>query len=443
MAASTNTLLAQLNAAALEINPASSDYAPLLKAVTDKDFILLGESTHGSQEFYQARADITQQLILNNQLSAIAVEGDWPSVYRVNRFVRWQGVDKTATQALADFTRFPMWMWRNTVVKEFVQWLRGYNKGRPFEQQVGFYGLDMYSLYESVAQVLNYLDDVDPEAAKIARRRYGCLNHDSNEQQYGYGVKLGYRPSCEEEVVKQLVDLRKHAEQKAVASDNVTAEGLFQIEQNARLIKSAESYYRQMFSSNVRTWNLRDSHMFETLQQLRQFLSNRSNRQAKIVVWAHNSHLGDATATSMGQRGEHNLGQLVRQHYRDRSILIGLTTSRGTVTAASEWDGEAEFKNIVPSINGSIEHLLHQVKKDNFFLQLNNDLADALSQPLLQRAIGVLYLPDSERSSHYFYSHVARQFDAILHIDQTSALQPLDKHSETQHHEPETYPFGL
>src|SRR5690554_2988204 len=273
---------------------APDDYTALQRLLRNKSFVLLGEATHGTHDFYQARVAITKQLITEHGLSAIAIEGDWPSAYRGNRYVRWQGSDQSADEALSDFRRFPMWMWRNTVIQEFVDWLREHNRALPYNRQVGFYGLDMYSLYESAAAVVQYLEQVDPQAAEQARRRYGCLEHVSNERHYGYGVTLGRHSSCEEEVIKQLQELRNKAFSYLKGDGMAAEDELFQAEQNARLVQSAEAYYRQMFSSRINTWNLRDSHMSETLDNLHVHLSKRLGHSARIAVWAHNSHLGDA-----------------------------------------------------------------------------------------------------------------------------------------------------
>ncbi len=432
-----------LRKAALSLDNPPQDYAPLLNLAANKSFVLLGEATHGTHEFYETRVELTKRLIIDHGLSAIAIEGDWPSAYRVNRYVRWLGDDSSPEQALSDFTRFPLWMWRNRVIRDFVGWLREHNQGLPYEQQVGFYGLDMYSLYESVAAVLDYLDKVDPDAADAARQRYGCLDHVSSERHYGYGVTLGRRPSCEDEVVRQLMDIHQQADRYVAAGDPLAEDEQFQAEQNARLIQSAEAYYRQMFSSRVNTWNLRDTHMSDTLDLLHRHLSRRLGRSARIAVWEHNSHLGDARATEMGARGEHNVGQLTRERYGDDCCLIGFTTYKGSVTAASDWDGPAERKRVRPGLPGSIEEILSRLNRDRFWLPLRGDVAEALREPRLQRAIGVLYLPDTERASHYFRCRLADQFDAILHFEETRALEPLDPTSEWVRGEQETYPFGL
>ena len=419
------------------------DVAPVMPLIANKHFILLGEATHGTHEFYAARVEITKRLILQHGLTAIAIEGDWPSAYRVNEYVRCRGTDTNPNEALSNFQRFPLWMWRNQVVLDFIIWLREHNENLPPEKRVGFYGLDMYSLFESVSAVLEYLDQVDPEAARDARTQYACLEHFGSGQHYGYGVILGKRPSCKDEVIRVLTELHRASMRYAKEGDLVSEDDQFQAEQNARLVKSAESYYRQMFDRQANTWNLRDAHMFETLQALHTFLSQRNQCDAKIAVWEHNSHLGDARATYMSERTQYNLGQLVRQAYTDDCALIGFTTYSGTVTAASEWDGPAYRKTVRPALPNSVENIFHNSGMQNFFVPMVGDLAEVFSKSYLQRAIGVLYLPQTERASHYFDCRLANQFDAIFHFDETTALEPLDSGSEWIRGEEATYPFGV
>jgi len=449
MALDDDDLIYSIRSAATALGNAPQDgsavnISALMKDLTDKYFVLLGEATHGTREFYQARVEITKRLIIDHGITAIAIEGDWPSAARVNRYVRRQGVDANANEALSDFTRFPLWMWRNTVLLDFVIWLRRHNEGLPLTQQVGFYGLDMYSMYESVAAVLEYLDRVDPDAAADARAAYACLDRLGSERHYGYGVSLGKRASCEEEVVRQLMSLREAGLMYAREGNVLAEDDQFEAEQNARLIQSAESYYRQMFDRRVNTWNLRDSHMLDTLDHLHRHLTRRLQRPAKIVVWAHNSHVGDARATYMGERSQHTLGQLTRERYgSDACALLGFTTYTGTVTAASDWDGPAERKRVRPALTDSLEAVFHRTGLARFYLPLTGDIAQIFRRPRLQRAIGVLYLPESERASHYYECRLNEQFDAIVHIDQTHALEPLDPTSEWVAGEQATYPFNV
>ena len=428
---------------------AASDYDPLMDQVGDARFVLLGEASHGTHEFYRERAQITKRLIQQKGFNAVAVEADWPDAYRVNRFVRGENNDTEAIDALEGFKRFPTWMWRNADALDFVGWLRSYNEAQSDRLKAGFYGLDLYSLHASIQAVFGYLDKVDPDAAKRARYRYSCFEHFGEDTQaYGYAAGFGLTESCEREVVSQLIELRQRAADYASRDGRVAADDFFFAEQNARLIKNAEQYYRAMFRGSVPSWNLRDRHMAETLDLLVAHLQ-RQGQYARVVVWEHNSHLGDARATEMGERGELNVGQLVRQRYSNDARLIGFSTYSGTVTAASEWDGPAERKRVRPALKDSYEALFHDVGTARFLLSLTNrsPISNALREPRLERAIGVIYRPESERLSHYFYARLSDQFDAVMHFDQTRAVEPLERVPEwtmEELHEPaETFPYGV
>jgi erythromycin esterase-like protein len=408
--------------------------------------VLLGEASHGTHEFYRQRAEITKRLIREADFAAVAVEADWPDAYRVNRYVRGLGSDTEANQALADFERFPTWMWRNADVLDFVGWLRAENERRDSDRRAGFYGLDLYSLHSSIAAVLSYLERVDPEAAERARRRYACFDHFGEDPQaYGYATELGLSADCEAEVLRQLVDLHCRAGDYSKEGGRLARDEYFFAEQNARLVARAENYYRSMFRGRVESWNLRDAHMAETLEVLREHLAG-SNGPAKIIVWAHNSHVGDATATEMGAGGEWNIGQLVRERHGKAALLVGFTTHSGTVTAASEWNAPLERKRVLPALPGSYEALFHETGIDRFLIFPAGEeaLARGLSEPRLERAIGVIYLPETERQSHYFRASLPRQFDAVIHIDQTRAVEPLEEPAEfIPEPVPETFPFAV
>jgi erythromycin esterase-like protein len=358
------------------------------------------------------------------------------------------GEDIDSVESLADFRRFPAWMWRNADVLDFVGWLRDHNDRLPEIDRTGFYGLDLYSLYTSIEAVLRYLDRVDPEAAKRARQRYACFERfGTDEQAYGWATSLGLTRSCEDDVVRQLVELQQHAQQYARMDGRLAADEAFFAQQNARLVKNAEQYYRAMFGGAVESWNLRDQHMADTLDALAAHLAGL-NGQAKVVVWEHNSHVGDARATQMGAEGEWNVGQIVRERHGDRAVLAGFTTYSGTVTAASNWGGPAERKRARPALPGSCEALFHEVDIPGFLLTFGSANAaratTELRQPRLERAIGVVYLPETERLSHYFYARLADQFDAVIHIDETRAVEPLERTSVWERGEvPETYPSAL
>jgi erythromycin esterase-like protein len=424
-----------------------NDFDGVIDLIGDARFVLIGEASHGTHEFYRIRAQISKVLIVQRGFNAVAVEADWPDAYGVNRFVRGVGEDVDSVEALSGFRRFPQWMWRNADVLDFVGWLRAHNDEQVFEdRKCGFYGLDLYSLHASIEAVLDYLKKVDPEAAKRAREHYGCFEHFGKEiETYGYAAGFGLTPTCEDAVVKELVALRRKAMEYLQRDGQVAADAYFCAEQNARVVRNAEEYYRNMFRREVSSWNLRDTHMMESLVSLADHLG-KQGAPAKIIVWAHNSHLGDARATQMSDRGELNLGQLVRQRFGKEVALIGFTTYEGTVTAASDWDGPAERKNVRPGHPESYEALFHDVDVPNFFLNLNHniDLASHLRAERLERAIGVIYRPETEMVSHYFHARLPDQFDAVLHFDHTRAVEPLERTAEWEMGEvEETFPSGL
>ena len=424
----------------------TEDVADEILALCDNArFILIGEASHGTHEFYKYRTEITKRLIEEKGFSAVAVEADFPDAYRVNRFVRGAGKDKTASDALSDFKRFPLWMWRNREVLDFVGWLKSHNDDLKTNERIGFYGIDLYSLHSSMKAVLDYLTKTDPQAAKRARYRYSCFEHYGEDaQHYGYAAGFDLSKSCEDEAVRQLIDLRRAAEDYMNRDGFVARDEYFFAEQNARLVKNAEEYYREMFRGRVSSWNLRDRHMTETLIALSRHLETQ-NLPAKIVVWAHNSHLGDARATDMSRRGEWNVGQLVREKFKGQTVNLGFTTYEGTVTATSNWDESAQLKRVNKGMNNSYEKLFHETDIPNFFLNLRDEeIKNALNEPLLERAIGVIYRPATERGSHYFYADLSNQFDGVIHFDKTRAVEPLDKVASWTHEDmPETFPEGV
>ena len=428
------------------LSGSSADYDSLLNLVGNARFVLLGEASHGTHEFYFERAQITKQLIIEKGFTVIAIEADWPDANRVHRYVRGASNDSNADEALSGFRRFPTWMWRNTVVVEFVEWLRQFNKDvDPKKAPAGFYGLDLYSLHASIDAVLSYLQKVDPEAARRARRRYSCFEHFSQEpQEYGYAATAGIIESCEDEVVDQLVEIQRKATEFLSRDGQRATDELFFAEQNARLVKNAEQYYRSMFRGRASSWNLRDRHMVETIEALVAHLNG--SRQPKAIVWAHNSHLGDARATEMSERGELNVGQLIRERFGNEAVLVGFTTHHGSVTAASDWGEIAERKRVRPALPGSYEELFHEVGVPGFLIDLREGgrKIDILREARLERAIGVIYRPETERLSHYFHARLPEQFDAIIHIDETRAVGPLERTSVWEKGElPETYPFTV
>jgi erythromycin esterase-like protein/adenine/guanine phosphoribosyltransferase-like PRPP-binding protein len=423
-----------------ELTGAASDYDLLVERAAATRFALIGEGSHGTHEFYRERAELTKRLIAEAGYTAVAVEADWPDAYRVNCFVRRASDEAGPVEALSDFRRFPAWMWRNRDVADFIGWLREWNdalpKGAP---KVGFYGLDLYSLHTSMEAVVEFLDQVDAEAAQRARERYACFDHFSRDPQiYGYEAGTGTAEPCERQAVEQLVELQRRRAALTGHDEQVSEDRYFYAEQNARLVVNAEQYYRAAFRAGIESWNLRDVHMAETLQALVEHLES-TRGPTRAVVWEHNSHIGDARATELGQAGELNVGQLVRERHGEQALLVGFTTFTGTVTAASDWGGAAERKNVRPALAGSWEQLFHERGVPRFLLE-----PAALAGRRLQRAIGVIYRPETERNSHYFHARISQQFDAVIHIDETRAVEPLERTSEWEAGElPETFPWGV
>jgi erythromycin esterase-like protein len=403
----------------------------------DATVVLLGEATHGTSEFYRARAAITRRLIERHGFTIVAVEADWPDAARIDAYVRHRPI---APMDDDTFARFPTWMWKNEEVADLVNWMREHNRNLPEDRRAEFRGLDVYSLNASIREVLAYLDKVDPEAAAEARGRYGCLSPwQSDPARYGRAVLTGQKKPCDEKLLRQLQDmLEKRMEY--LGADG--AEAFFDAVQNARIVHAAGHYYRIMYEGSTESWNLRDRHMFDTLQNL---LARRGDG-AKAIVWAHNSHIGNAAATAMGWQGEFNIGELCRTAYRDEAVLVGFGTDRGTVAAASDWDDPMEIKQVRPSRPDSHERVFRDTGLGCFLSEWRDhagkrDLVEALSRPRLERAIGVIYRPETELYSHYFEAIMAEQFDALIWFEETKAVTPLAVgHGKGM---PETYPFGL
>jgi protein-L-isoaspartate(D-aspartate) O-methyltransferase len=413
----------------------SADMAPLLARIGDARIVLIGEASHGTSEFYRLRARISRELIARGGFSFVAIEGDWPDAARVDHYVRHAD---TLPSEWTAFARFPTWMWRNRETRAFVDWLHAHNAQRKYTQRVAFHGLDLYSLHSSIRAVLDYLDQVDPRTAQLARLRYGCLTPwQTDPATYGHAALTGEYRSCEDDVVAVLVELQR--KQQAYAEHD--GERFLDASQNARLVANAEHYYRIMYYGSRASWNLRDRHMFDTLEEL----LRHHGPASRGLVWAHNSHVGDAGATEMSDRGEFNLGQLCRQRFRDAAYAIGFGTHDGTVAAASDWDGPMLVKNVLPSLEQSYERLFHDSGEPRLLLPLrapvSPQLRTALLAPRLQRAIGVIYRPETELQSHYFQAVLPAQFDEYIWFDRTSAVTPLD--STELRGTPETYPFGL
>ena len=431
--------LASALRAAVQPLPAIEDpsFADAFESFADARVVLLGEASHGTSQFYRARAAITRRLIERHGFSIVAVEADWPDAAHIDRFVRHRPRREGEEAA---FRRFPTWMWRNREVEDFIAWLRGHNAGRAAEAMTGFYGLDLYNLSASIRAVIDYLDEVDPDAAALARERYGCLTPWSRDPAlYGrLAISEGYA-RCRRPVVEMLRELQGRRLRDAAEDGDEWLDAAA----NARLVKNAEEYYRVMYEGPAESWNLRDTHMFETLCQLLE----AKGSQAKAVVWAHNSHIGNAAYTEMGQvRGELNIGQLVKERFGDEARLIGFGTHTGTVAAATDWDGAMEIKRVRPGLPGSQEALCHETGLPSFLLDLRDDgpakLREALLASRLERFIGVIYRPETERWSHYSEAILSRQFDAWTWFDETEAVTPLPG-ADAGTGEDDLWPFGL
>jgi len=405
-------------------------YKSLLEKIADSRFVVIGEGSHGTKEFYQTRIEITRELIQKKGFMAVVIEADWPDAYGIHRYIKGKGQETNAYDSLKEISRFPLWMWRNKSIFPFIDWLKEFNASisNP-DKQIGFYGMDLYSLNASISAVIDYLKVVDPQAAERAKERYSCFDSMGVEpQNYGYLTNIGIKKHCIKEVIDQLMELQHHAMEYCRKNGIDKEDAYFFATQNARVVKNAEKYYRSMFEGQVSSWNIRDRHMVETLDILADHLEERFNKPAKMVVWAHNSHLGDARATEMGERGEVNVGQLMREQHSSTTYSIGFSTFEGTVSAADNWDEPVKCKTVNPGLEGSFEHVFHDLQYPQFLLDLrkNDKLEHYLNIPRLQRAIGVIYRPESERMSHYFLTHLPYQFDAVIHIDSTSAVEPLD-----------------
>ncbi len=440
--------------AAIPLTGGPSGLDAILDEVGHARIVMLGECTHGTHEFYAERARITRCLVEQAGFRAVAIEGDWPDAFRVNRFLRGDPRDPSPADALSGFRRFPAWMWRNADVVDLVGALRRLNDRRGDSSKVGFYGLDLYSLHSSMEAVIRHLDRVDPAAAREARARYACFDRFGEDpQRYGMLAGLGAATACEDEAIAVLLQLRRDAAAAGRARNNAhNREDAFDAEQNARLVHDAERYYRTLVQGDTSAWNLRDRHMADTLQSILQHIDEGLHAAgeagpAKVVVWAHNSHVGDARATEMGeQRDEMTLGQLARERWGASALLVGFTTAHGHVTAARDWDAPSGHRRVLPARTDSVESWLHRTGIPRFLLPLRHGgpHVAALKAPRLHRAIGVVYRPDTERHSHYLHARIADAYDALVHVDATTAVEPLEPWAEVERIDlPETYPTGV
>lgn len=427
-------LAAQIGNAAEPLPPITApDFANFVDRYADARVVLMGESTHGTDEFYRARAAMTERLVTRHGFEIVAVEADWPDAARIDAYIRGHEMPS----AITPFQRFPTWMWRNRAVRAFVDRLHAINAERPGPERVGFYGLDLYSLPSSMDAVVDFVRRHDPEALEAVRARYGCLAPWVDDlTTYGALARTPRRNSCADEVVSVIEEVLQARMDHIAASDAAVLDAL----QNARVVAASEAYYRAMYEGSAASWNLRDTHMFETLQAV---LKARGPR-AKAVIWAHNSHIGDASATGMGARGEINIGQLCREAYGEAAVLIGFGTDRGTVTAAHEWDSATQRMEVRPSLPDSWGAVLRAADGASFFLDLRGAgaaLDAALAEPRPERFIGVIYRPETERQSHYAPAALSRQFDGYLWFETTAAVEALP--AVELEAMPQTYPFAL
>jgi erythromycin esterase-like protein len=436
----SGTLVAELRARALPLRSAG-DLDPLLQRIGDARYVLLGEASHGTHEYYTWRTEISRRLIEEQGFHFIAVEGDWPDCFRVNCYVQGRpGSGDSALQVLHAFDRWPTWMWANREVAHLAEWLRERNDGLPEERKVGFYGLDVYSLWDSMRSVTEYLDRTDPELARKARWAYGCFDpYTEDVQEYARATRW-VPTSCEQEVVNTLVELRGHAAGLQRLDGHPAREAYFNAEQNALVAKNAEQYYRTMVRGGPESWNVRDRHMMLTLDRLMEFYGP----QAKGIVWEHNTHIGDARATDMARTGMVNLGQLAReQHQAEGVVLVGFGSYRGSVIAGVEWEAPMQRMRVPEARVGSWEELMHRSAGDQLQILTPESLSAAWYEPRGHRAIGVVYQPEYEAFGNYVPTVLPERYDAFLFIDRTHALQPLHLHPQVEHEVPETYPSGV
>jgi erythromycin esterase-like protein len=445
----TDRFVEAVRAIAHPLDGTARDYDLLMDLVGNARLVLLGAASHGTYEFYRERAEITKRLIQEKGFTAIAAEADWPGAYRVNRYVCGEKSDADAVEALAGLRRFPAWMWRNTAVIEFIEWLRAYNDElAEGATKIGFYGLDLYSLRASREAVLRYLEMIDPQAANRARAQYACFDHFGDNAR-GYGVFGGIGRPCRDAAVAGVVELQQsRAVREARGAGREAEEEYFNALQNARVVRNTEGVYASMYRSQAKAWNLREQHMGVTLDDLVAHLDRRGGA-AKIAVWAHSSHIGDARATAKREERLVNVGQLAREQHGSAAVLVGFTTNRGTVTAASDWDGPPELQEVRPAFPESYEALFHHTRVARFIIahRAHDKLPEVLHHLKPERSIGAVYhsqTPETERAAHYFSARLAEQFDAMLYFDETRAVEPIERtRGEASEKVPLTYPFEV
>lgn len=445
------SLIAAIKKHAIPMKGQMTDYDDIISAAKDKIFVMIGCTTHGTKEFYRTRAEITGRLIQDMHFDALAIESDWQGALRINNFTQ-SLINESAEDALSGFNQFPTWLWRNNEIINFIEWLRIYNTTyrkpeKDNDAPVNTYGIDIYGMKATLNALLNYLNQVDSVAAKRARRRFKCLENFINPlTSEGPLPEFDLNDSCAHDAAMQLFELRRKADEYIKKEYPDAENAYFHAKQNANILCHAEEYYRSIMHGDPDSWNIRNRHMFETLEDLAHHLGTRLGRPPRIAVWAHNAHIGNARATEMNKRGELNVGQLIEDKYKDKSLLIGITGSCGTVLAADNWDEPGRVKKMNRPLPGSYEELFYGLKNRGFVLDLrdNNAAVAGLVVPRLQRSIGVIYKPETERYSHYLEVCLPEQFNFLLHFDETTAIKPLDTQTRKHYAEyGETYPSGL
>jgi erythromycin esterase len=414
----------------------TSDLTPLFDKIGDANVVMLGEASHGTHEYYTWRSYISKRLITEKNFNFIAVEGDWPDCYKVNRFVKnYTDAGRSIRDVLQTYDRWPTWMWANWEISALSEWLKKYNEEKGDGKKVGFYGLDVYSLWESMEAILNYLKKADPASVEVAMEAYRCFEPHKGDEGQSYARALQFVPdTCEEEVIGLLKQIREKS--RHYDSD---PENIFNVEQNALIAVNAENYYRSMLHGGAHSWNVRDAHMNETLDRLMQLYGP----DAKAIVWEHNTHIGDARATDMAQEGMTNIGELARQNENYQVFLTGFGSHEGTVIAGKRWGAKMEVMDVPPAREGSWEYYLHTSGEDDKLLLMDDFRDTYLSENYVgHRAIGVVYNPNYEKYGNYVASIIPQRYDAFIYLDKTEALKPFHLHPDS-HQIPGTYPFGV
>ncbi|MDD2675737.1 MAG: erythromycin esterase family protein [Flavobacterium sp.] len=415
-----------------------TDLDPLMNYIGDAKYVLLGEASHGTHEYYTWRAKISQRLIQEKGFCFIAVEGDWPDCYRLNRFAKgYLDSGKDILNVLTEFKRWPTWMWANWEIAAFIDWLKIYNESFPVDERIGFYGLDVYSFKESMNSIIQYLEKNDPKALAITKTAMKCFEPYGKDEGQSYARASSFIPElCEKEIIHMLTEILRN-----VPNYNHDLENVLSIEQNAFVTRNAEKYYRAMIRRGSTSWNIRDQHMVSTIDRLMKF----HGKDAKIIIWEHNTHIGDARATEMISEGMVNVGQLLREQYAtDDVVAVGFGSYKGSVIAGREWGDSMRKIKVPEAVDGSWEHAFHLASKGQNRLLLMNKVKDekCLSSLIGHRAIGVVYNPEHERFGNYVPTILPKRYDAFIFIDETNALHPIN--IEVNGNQiPETYPFGM